>query len=43
MSEKDTGNLLAIIDSCTKIQKFVANIKDSDSFFADENHLMLFL
>jgi uncharacterized protein with HEPN domain len=36
MSEKDKGNLLAIIDSCIKIQKFTQNIWDADAFFADE-------
>lgn len=36
MSEKDKGNLLAIVDSCLKIEKFVANISDADAFFIDE-------
>lgn len=36
MSEKDKGNLLAIIDCCSKIQKFTADIWDADIFFADE-------
>lgn len=36
MSDKDKGNLLAIIDSCTKIQKFTDDIWDADDFFADE-------
>lgn len=36
MSEKDKGNLLAIIDSCIKFQKFTQNIWDADAFFADE-------
>ena len=36
MSEKDKGNLLAIIDSCLKIEKFVDDISEADSFFADE-------
>ena len=36
MSEKDKGNLFAIINSCTKIQKFTDNIRGADAFFADE-------
>lgn len=36
MSEKDQGNLLAIIDACEKIQKYTADIWDADSFYADE-------
>ncbi len=36
MSEKDKGNLLAIIDSCSKIEKFISDIWDADAFFADE-------
>ncbi|QQS28918.1 MAG: DUF86 domain-containing protein [Sphingobacteriales bacterium] len=36
MSEKDKGNLLAIVDSCQKIEKFVEDIWDADAFFADE-------
>nr|MBI1231769.1 DUF86 domain-containing protein [Cytophagales bacterium] len=36
MSEKDRGNLLAIIDSCLKIEKFVEDICDVDTFFEDE-------
>jgi len=36
MSEKDKGNLLAIIDSCSKIQKFTDDIWDADTFFSDE-------
>ena len=36
MSEKDRGNLLAILDSCEKIQKFTKEIWDADSFFSDE-------
>ncbi|WP_158858075.1 HepT-like ribonuclease domain-containing protein [Lunatibacter salilacus] len=36
MSEKDKGNLLAIIDSCLKIEKFVEDICDVDAFFEDE-------
>ena len=30
------GNLLAIIDSCEKIQKFTEDIWDADVFYADE-------
>lgn len=36
MSEKDKANLLAILDSCQKIQKFTSGISDADTFFADE-------
>ena len=36
MSEKDKGNLSAIIDSCSKIEKFTNDISDADAFFADE-------
>jgi len=36
MSEKDKGNLSAIVDSCSKINKFTDDIWDLDSFFADE-------
>ncbi len=36
MSEKDRGNLSAIVDSCSKIEKFTDEIRDADSFFADE-------
>jgi uncharacterized protein with HEPN domain len=36
MSEKDKANLLAILDSCQKIQKFTSGISDADAFFADE-------
>lgn len=36
MSEKDKGNLLAIIDAAEKILKFTENILDADSLFADE-------
>ncbi len=35
MSEKDKGNLLAILDSCTKIQSFIDGLKDADSLYAD--------
>ncbi len=36
MSEKDQGNLLAIVDACEKIKKYTADIWDADSLFADE-------
>ena len=36
MSEKDEANLLAILDSISKIEKFVKDIKDADSFYNDE-------
>lgn len=36
MSEKDRGNLLAILDSCKKIQRFTMSISDADAFFEDE-------
>ncbi len=36
MSEKDRANLLAILDSITKIHKFVSNHRDADSFYNDE-------
>ena len=36
MFEKDRGNLMAIIDSCTKIRKFTENFKDADSFYSDD-------
>lgn len=36
MSEKDKGNLLAIIDSCSKVQKFTVGIWNADDFFSDE-------
>lgn len=36
MSEKDKANLLAILDCCTKIQKFTSDITDADAFFVDE-------
>jgi len=36
MSEKDKANLLAILDCCTKIQKFTSDTADADTFFADE-------
>jgi uncharacterized protein with HEPN domain len=35
MSEKDKANLLAIVDSCTKIQGFVKDISDADGFYDD--------
>lgn len=36
MSEKDKANLLAILDSCAKIKRFVDDIWDADAFFKDE-------
>jgi len=36
MSEKDEANLLAILDSCSKIQAFTADIWDADAFYADQ-------
>lgn len=36
MSEKDTATLLAILEACVKIQNFVKNIDDADTFYADE-------
>lgn len=36
MSEKDKGNLAAILESCAKIKKFTADIWDADALFADE-------
>ncbi|MEM6842892.1 MAG: HepT-like ribonuclease domain-containing protein [Bacteroidota bacterium] len=35
MSEKDKGNLLAILDSCTKIQSFVDKLESADSLYND--------
>ena len=35
MSEKDKGNLLAILDSCQKIQKFTKDIRDFNIFCSD--------
>lgn len=36
MSEKIKGNLLAIIDSCQKIQRFIKPIEDATAFYEDE-------
>lgn len=36
MSEKDKANLLAILDSCSKIKTFTGEIWDADAFFEDE-------
>jgi len=36
MSEKDRGNLLAIIDSTTKIISFTKDIESAEAFFSDE-------
>lgn len=35
MSEKDKANLLAILDSCDKIEVFIDEVWDADSFYAD--------
>lgn len=36
MSEKDISNLAAILDSCAKINKFVADFWDADALFEDD-------
>ena len=36
MSSKDAGNLLAIVDSCKKIQTFVEHVANADAFYADD-------
>ena len=36
MSEKDEANLLAILDSCSKIQTFTVELWDADEFFSDQ-------
>ncbi|HET8736363.1 MAG TPA: HepT-like ribonuclease domain-containing protein [Pricia sp.] len=36
MFDKDKANLLAIIDSASKIKKFTASFSDADSFYDDE-------
>ena len=36
MSEKDTANLMAMIDASRKIQLFTQNIKNADEFYANE-------
>ena len=36
MSEKDRDNLLGILDSCAKIQRFTEEMNDADAFYADE-------
>jgi hypothetical protein len=33
MSEKDKGNLLAIVDASEKIIRFTAAIQDADAFY----------
>ncbi len=35
MSRKDKGNLLAIIDSSSKIKRFVEDHNNADSFYSD--------
>jgi len=36
MLDKDRANLLAILDSCSKIERFVASISDADKFYSDD-------
>ncbi len=36
MSDKDRGNLLAIVDSCSKILKFTKDLIDADDFFEND-------
>lgn len=36
MSEKDIGNLNAILDSCLKIERFTEHLNNADEFFQDE-------
>ena len=36
MSNKDKGNLMAIVDSCKKINKFISKIPDVETFYQDE-------
>jgi uncharacterized protein with HEPN domain len=36
MSEKDKGNLAAILDSCRKIREFTSDFYDADSFNANQ-------
>ncbi len=36
MFDKDTGNLFAILDSCSKILKFTKEVSNADDFFSDE-------
>lgn len=36
MSDKDKANLLAILDCCTKIERFTADIENADALFAEE-------
>lgn len=36
MSDKDRGNLFAIVDASGKIFRFITGINDADSFFQDE-------
>lgn len=36
LSERDAGNLYAIIEACTKIQRFTSSTKDADQFYEDE-------
>ena len=36
MSDKDNGNLLAIVDASKKILKFISDHQNADTFFEDE-------
>jgi len=36
MSEKDTGNLSAMLDACNKMLTFVASKRNADDFYADQ-------
>lgn len=36
MSDKDTGNLSAILDACNKIMFFIANKHNADEFYEDQ-------
>jgi uncharacterized protein with HEPN domain len=36
MSDKDLANLMAILDCCLRINKFLENIWDADAFYADQ-------
>lgn len=36
MSDKDLGNLSAILESCDKIQRFTTNLNNADEFYEDE-------
>ncbi len=36
MSDKDLGNLSAIVDSCHKIERFTSDLHNADEFYEDE-------